>query len=204
MKRHLLLSLASLCIISHLSAQWGIRGTVLHWERYSPRGQWNLLFGVEHDLNDRLSIALEYTKSLDLFGTGDFMYDGNGEYSLERNASGITYRSAYFLSGNDDGQAVYVGPFVGFRTIKYTMGATEYLNAYPYTVTTSATGDGMLFPIGLRAGWRSPLDGYIGDIYVSIGTLLGDKDLVKSTLLGPKDIIGGPYIQIGYALGFGW
>lgn len=193
-----------------LMAQWGVRFTALHYETVQRRGNWNVMLGLDHDLNDRISIGLDFTRSINLFGEVEAeqtSYDGYlVDYSMDRKVTGLTYRSHYFFSDNDDGAAFYLGPFIGWRKVELDISPVAYNNYLGNDPTWARreVASSTLFPVGMRFGFRSALDGYSGDIHVSVGTQLGDKEIVGAPYLIKKDELSGLFLQFGYTIGIGW
>ncbi|MBX2974460.1 MAG: hypothetical protein KF797_15290 [Flavobacteriales bacterium] len=206
MKRTVLL-LPLLLGVLGTQAQWGIQ-VGGHWERLMPRGLMGGIATVDHDLNDRLGISLDLSIGFGIGSSGSYSYQGySGNYSLERRSMGFTYRSQFFLSDNDDA-AVYIGPFIGFRKLNYTLNPDPYqINGWNTSAPSwvvKQTLSGALFPVGMRMGWRAPLDGFYSELFFTVGTILGDKDHFNIPYLQPKDVVGGVYLQAGYSFGVGW
>ena len=206
MKRTVLF-LSLLVGVPSTQAQWGIQ-VGGHWERLTPRGLLGGIATVDHDLNDRLGISLDLSIGFGIGSSGNISYQGySGNYSHELKSMGFTYRSQFFLSDKDD-VAIYIGPFIGFRKLSFALNPDPYHNNWWNTSTPSwavrQTLGGALFPVGIRMGWRAPLDGFYGEIFFTVGTVLGDKDYFNAPYLQPKDVVGGVYLQAGYSFGLGW
>jgi hypothetical protein len=121
---------------------------------------------------------------------------------------GMQYRSTFFLADR-----TYVGTTLGFRRTTMTVEPDEYgtwdpsgalLPSPPRTV-----GHGMTYPLGIRIGFRSDLDGAYSDIYVGIGTRLGrGNHPLQRTIFHPhledQDRFGPIWLTAGYSLGIGW
>lgn len=194
---------ACLLLAFAAQAQWGVQGTVLHWEALSPRGFWFVRAGVDHDVNERGSLGVDYALSIDLFGAGQDgetgTYQGNSVYYvLNAKAQGLTLRSAYHFSDNDEA-SFYFGPFAGFRTVEYEVRPDDF-NA-PFR---NETGSGTLFNLGFKLGYRGALDGFFSDVHVGYGTNFGNLDLVKAPYLDKKDMLGRGFFLVGYSWGIGW
>lgn len=192
---------------SDSNAQWGIRATILHFETLTPRGTFSFLGGLDHDLTDRTAMGLDFTVGVDLFGTGastQTEYAGYSvDYILTQKSMGLTYRSMYFFADNDGGAAFYAGPFIGFRQVTYEVSPTTYSYDEP-SWSRHETGSTTMFPIGMRMGFRGPLDGFSGDIYVGFGFMAGGSDPVKAPYLDSKDRLSRTILQAGYTMGIGW
>jgi hypothetical protein len=189
-----------------LQAQHGVRFTVLDFEVLTRKWSTNLLVGYDHDLNDRLALGIDVVKSIrfdpDLQSNEATNGDIYSYYTLGTKNWGLQYRSLYFFSGSG-----YLASTVGVRSLTmelngYTMDNSNYnYEQTNFKESTSAT----IFPLGLRLGFRSELDGYYGDIYVGIGTVLGNKDVLKNTAyIDKKEGITSLWINAGYVLGIGW
>ena len=210
MRRFAILAFMLCGALPAIMAQWGIRATILHFETLTPSGTFSFLAGLDHDLTDRTAMGLDFTMGVDLFGTGapeQTEYAGYSvDYILTQKSMGLTYRSMYFFSDNDGGAAFYAGPFVGFRQVTYEVDPTAY--SYNFLDDPSwsrrETGSTTMFPIGMRMGFRSPLDGYSGDIYVGFGFIAGGADPIKAPYLEDKDRLSRTFLQAGYTVGIGW
>ncbi len=194
---------AYLLLTGAASAQWGVQGTVLHWEALSPRGFWFVRAGVDHDVNERGSLGLDYAISIDLFGAGQEgesgTYQGNNVYyNLSSRAQGLTLRSAYHFSDNDEG-SFYFGPFAGFRTVEYQVRPDNFGNSL-----RDDTGTSTLFNLGFKFGYRNALDAFYNDIHFGYGTTFGNLDLVKAPYLNNKDVLKRGFFLVGYSWGIGW
>lgn len=206
------IALAALCasIAPGALGQWGLRLGVPHMESSTSRLDFNFILGLDADVGDRNGLGFEYNFSADLFGNAEegesFEYDGQtGYYYLTRKCSGFTLRSMFFLNENDDG-SVYLGPFIGIRNLSHEL-QTSYYDDYTGDMPAWAgrrTEETMLIPVGFRLGWRGPLDGYFGDIYIGIGQQMGDLDGTGAFYLTQKDQLRRFFLQFGYAMGVGW
>lgn len=190
------------------SAQWGIHATPLSYEMIAPRGLWNFMGGLDHDISPRNSMALDVNVAIDLFGTegeyreGDETSTTYATYYLDRKSIGVTYHSMYCFSDNVD-PAFHMGPFLGYRKVTYENLLTTYAtNGGPDTrlVTSSAA----LFPVGLRFGYRSALDGFAGGLTASFGVQLGDMDALDQPYLNKGDTPNKFFMAFSYVLGIGW
>ncbi len=195
------------------SAQWGVQGTIFHHEQMTGRHGLHWTVGFAHDVTDRTSIGIDLIGHLNLMGTDNFTeqvdYRGYSvDYSANRKVIGAQYRSTFFLANDNSG--VYVGPYLGFRSISRpivlnyaypTINNNQSTPAWAVSRTTSA----MIFPVGLRLGFRSDLDGYYGDFYVAIGSQLGrGKEEKLPEYVADKDKLKGFSFQVGYTVGIGW
>jgi hypothetical protein len=185
---------------------YGVRFIAGEGEKLSPRWNLQLLAGFERQFNEHFTIGLDVIKLIDTGGASgynDYMnaLGYNQNYTLKRNLWGLQYRSQYFFSG-----AGYIGPTIGIRRFEYTVTTEEqFTSPTGYSLETrynTIIRRGTLIPIGLRFGFRTELDGWFQDIYVSFGMLAGNKPLIP--VLGSKDHFAGVWFNLGYAIGIGW
>ena len=190
-------------------AQWGVHGTFLHHERITGRHGLHWTVGLDHDPSDRTSIALEFIGHFNGFaGEGMFhdhaSYQGQDVfYTLTRKVVGMQYRSSYFLSNNNSG--AYIGSYIGFRQFSRTVTTDGFhgTDVPAWTIPQKATT--MLYPVGLRFGIRSDMDGAFMDAHVSVGYQIGHKnERLNAPYLLEKDALKGFSFQLGYAVGIGW
>ena len=188
--------------------QWGIHATPLSYEMIAPRGLWNFMGGLDHDISPRNAMALDVNVAIDLFGSDDAYREGDAtsntyaNYYLDRKSIGVTYHSMYFFSDNDY-PAFHMGPFLGYRKVTYTtLLSTFSNNGDPYSGTV--TSEAALFPVGIRFGYRSALDGYVGGLTASFGVQLGDMDALDQPYLNKGDTPNKFFMAFSYVLGIGW
>lgn len=198
---------------SHVAvAQWGIQGTFLHHEQMTGRHGLHWTVGFAHDVSERSSIGLDVIGHLNPVGDDNFseqhQYGGyTVDYRVNRKVFGAQYRSTFFLVRDNSG--LYLGPYLGFRSISRPITFT-YAYSSDYSTSEpawgrSSTTRALIFPVGLRLGFRSELDGYFGDIYVGIGSQLGNgKEKNVPVYLADKDKLKGFSFQVGYSVGIGW
>ncbi len=195
-------------------AQWGIQAAI-HHERMTGRHGLHWMAGFGFDASDRTSIGLDLVGHLSFEPSEsyveDVIYNGyNVSYSLSRNVIGLQYRSTYFLRNDNSG--AYLGPYLGFRRFDREV---LVLNTYSNSVGLGSSVDpswartyrttAMLFPVGMRFGIRSEMDGWYGDLYVGLGLQLGSvKETNAAPFLDEKDELKGFSFQVGYAIGMGW
>lgn len=194
-------------------AQWGIQATMLHHEQMTGRHGLHWTVGFAHDVSERSSIGIDVIGHLNLLGDENFseqlVHDGYSvDYSVNRKVFGAQYRSTFFLGRDNSG--LYLGPYLGFRSISRPITliyaySTDYNNYETPAWARSSTTSAMIFPVGLRFGFRSEMDGYFGDIYVGIGSQLGKgKEEKVPVYLADKDKLKGFSFQVGYSVGIGW
>ncbi len=209
--RGLLLGMAFLGMQLCSTAQTGIRFSVLDFERSVNSWQWNLLGGFDRDINDRMSIGVDVTRSLLFFGLGDLLdydpYSTYGQdYALAQRSFGLQYRSSYFWS--DMG---YIASTIGFRSIAMELNADRYNSNYnliEYRRTERFT----LIPVGLRLGFRNDLDGWYNDVYVGLGYNIGGGKTIfdgmraggEKIVLEKKHELKKIWFSAGYSFGIGW
>jgi len=193
-------------------AQWGVRGTVVHFEQQTGRSGLNLLFGLDHDPSDRTSIGVDFISAFNLFGDAadrneSTQYGGyNVYYNIARNVKGLQLRSTYFITASGNA-GFYMGTYAGFRSISLIVdpiatNSSSFGSAPNWArKTTTST---MVFPVGLRWGLRSEMDTWYQDIYFATGFQLGSGNANLPPFLLAKDKLKGFSIQAGYVIGFGW
>jgi hypothetical protein len=199
------------CIASGTMGQWGVQGTLLHYEPLTGRQVLNWTVGFVHDPSPRTSIALELVGHLNLtFDADDIIYTNYAGYSvlyeIEKKSIGMQYRSSYFLTGENGG--LYLGPSIGFRRLSrtvspeaYSTGNSTVIPAWSRRRTEVAT----LVPLALRMGYRSEMDGWFMDLYVAVGSTVGaGTDPLNAPYLEDKDKLRPFLLQLGYAIGLGW
>lgn len=207
-RERLIFLLSALSVAASALSQTGIRATILHFEQQTPRLQTCWLLGLDRDVSERTSIGLDVIGHLNWTGSSigvDFRYAGDtGSYFLVRKSVGLQYRSTFFLADRNSG--AYIGTQVGFRTITRELEPVVFTSngdipswALPRTIKD------MVFPIGLRLGLRSEMDGWYGDVYAVVGTQLGKGSApALAPYLDAKDQLAGFTFQVGYAVGVGW
>lgn len=176
-------------------------------------------FGFDHDFDENIGMSLEasflvrgwFTSDIDNYEDEQLEYDGwTASWGDERKAWTVMYRTSYFFSGASGGSA-YVGSFIGVRGLSRELTIHDqyevsggWLTDGPFASRYS--GDAMVFPIGMRLGFRGPLDGSYYDIYGGIGYQLGGGD----NLFVQPELAAGDFTtktltwHIGLAYGVGW
>lgn len=196
-------------------AQWGTQATALHYERLTGRNGMNWTAGISRDVSERSTIGIDLIGQLNIFESEnsykDVAYAGYMvNYTASRKVIGLQYRSTFFVGRNNSG--FYLGPYVGFRSVSRPI-QLQYVyptsNSGPGPDTPSwarsSTTNAMIFPIGLRMGVRSEMDGFFGDLYMAIGTQVGAGNEKKvPEYISEKDELKGFSFQVGYAIGIGW
>lgn len=197
--------------LSTTYGQWGIRFSPLHIESVTRKVGLNLLVGVDHDLNYRTGIGLDFTYYFDAFADLSDSEEGGTStmvvnYNIKQRCLGITYRSQYFFSDNDLG-AFYIGPFIGVRKSDFEVDPYfAYSRDGNYTNISLPTKSytKVTFPLGMRCGVRMALSGYTQDIYVGAGYQLGSGAENGPNYLTRKDELSKFYFQVGLSFGVGW
>lgn len=210
MRTHYLFLLLSLWTNGAL-AQWGVRGTVIHFEQQTGRSGLNWLIGLDHDPSDRTSIGVDFISDLNLFSDptdrGESTQYGGYTvyYSIARNVKGLQFRSTYFVSAFGNA-GFYMGTYAGFRSISLVVDPIAYSSGFGNSTPNwarSTTTSSMVFPAGLRWGLRGEMDTWYHDIYFATGFQLGSGNATLPPFLLAKDKLKGFSIQAGYVLGFG-
>ncbi len=195
----LLLSATIVC------GQSGIRFTMLDFGTASKRFHPNLLLGFDRDITDRTAFGIDLIKSYSFNPEGISDEVSNGTfytyYATQVNYWGLQYRSHYFFSGTG-----YIASSIGFRSISIKIaGSTSNYSSYTTSFNSfSRTASTTTFPIGIRMGFRSDLDGYFGDIHAGIGYNIGGNVNLGNEMLVDTDVISKLWLTVGYALGIGW
>ncbi len=183
-----------------------------------------VVMGFDHDLGDHLAVSLEATvlwrnilnsdpKEEHGLTPDGLDYEGwNASFMQDTRSWGLTYRTAYFFSGNSDG-GVYLGSVIGIRHIARTIVINDqnYWGSWPQTVSDPPfkqkyTAEKKVIPVGLRFGYRSVLDGFYLDAYFGLGYQIGGgKNLFAQPEMAdaPTTLAGLTY-TLGLAYGIGW
>lgn len=170
--------------------------------------------GVDHDLNDRLSVGLDLVMdlgSLDNLDRYDHLSLPYGastvEYGRVSKMVAVTYRSAYALTDNESGH-MYLGSFLGVRTVQQRVVLDYWSGSSGASVVNNAQASRTVVPVGVRLGVRSGLDGGLyEDLYAQVGYCLGGgKSGFTQSYLQQADglALARFTFSIGLAFGFGW
>lgn len=212
---------AWLCTCAAANAQWGFRVAPYHWQTATGAGltkQHSINLGLDHDLNDRLSIGVEVLIGLTNNSTSDY-YDGSSghymgyavDYTMQDRSKGFMYRCEYAFTDND-GFHGYLASTIGFVRVTRDLSVYNVTSPNSYYaqdpssigLKSSEENSGMVFPLGLRFGLRSDLEGMYIDMYTGAGVNLGSKELSTAPYLEEKEAnMSGVFLQLGIALGFG-
>jgi len=222
--RLFLAALVSAAPLMSLHAQdaSGIRMAPFHFDQLIKQDGFPpvaLTLGFDHDIGEYLSAGLE----VDVLWRNvineapheprngqQLSYNGwDADYVEDKRAWGLLYRTAFFVDGNGDG-GFYIGSYIGMRHITRTLqisgqySSSSSSNDGPFA--HNYTADQMVFPIGLRFGLRSSMDGWYGDIYAGIGyQICGGKNLFKKPeMADAPTTLAGLTWTLGYAYGFSW
>lgn len=171
--------------------------------------------GYEQNVNDRISVSGEINTSLGRVYaaseletsvsvtdpiTGDvstqyYRYEFYVSY-LE-----LKYISKYFFRSNDE-RSGYFASTLGFKNINFGY-ADEYSGAEDIEQKESK----LIFPLGVRLGWRGSIDGWFGDGFIGAGINIGagkePKDAVVKAF-NEGSSISKVYFTAGYCFGIGW
>jgi len=182
------------------------------YDTYTARGTNCMSFGLDRDVNAHSSVAVDIQYGFRLFDMEEASYQQfsyqamGGSFTQNTSFVGFQYRSSYLF---DDAResTPYVSVLVGVRSAKMVVSD---LNVYsldyndPIPIWARETSERiMVFPVGLRFGYRSPLDGYTGDVYFGIAQQFGN-DPWAAPFIDQKDQLAGFTFNVGYAFGFGW
>lgn len=208
----ILCNLACFCAALPVVAQTGLHFVPFSYDTFSKRGSNCMAFGVDRDVNDHSSIALDVQFGFRLFDRESMSYQQANYQGLDFNYSsnsswiGFQYRSSYLFNDADDATP-YISVLVGVRTAKMVVSDVDVYSSYYGDPVPSwareSTEQIMVFPVGLRFGYRSPLDGYAGDIYFGIAQQLG-RDPWAAPFIPDKDQLAGFTFHVGYSYGVGW
>lgn len=141
---------------------------------------------------------------------GPFTYNGwTGEGEMLTKEWGLSYRTGYFLTGDQDG-GVYIGTSVGFRHVscELEMTSSYYDPSYSYYVPDVPfkqhySAEMNLYPVGIRVGMRGGyVYGFESDIYCGISYQIGSGNSIFSE----PELIGVPtsVAPVVYSFGFAW
>ena len=222
---------ASLLLSAQISsAQTGIHVSFLHYEALTPRGTLNFVFGVDKDISPKSGFAIDFNAGyggsnvLQAFNIFDFdsgsdyygyesvpyVYNGSQlelRYKSYISSFGLTYRSLFFVTGQKNA-GPYLGPFIGFRYLRNSVKTEiDYNYGYsglPPNIDPSPTWNNVVVPIGLRIGLRTPIPGFLGDLFFGVGYQAGNKEPEKAPYLIKKDQLSSLFMQFGFSLGGGW
>lgn len=193
-------------------AQTGLHVVPFSYDAFTKRGSNCMAVGVDRDVNDHSSIALDVQFGFRLFDQESMQYQQasyQGQdigYSARSKWIGAQYRSSYLFNDADDASP-YISVLVGVRSATMVVSDVNVYSAnYGDPVPSWAkesTEQILVFPVGLRFGYRSPLDGYAGDIYFGIAQQLG-HDPWAAPFIPAKDQLAGFTFNVGYSYGVGW
>jgi hypothetical protein len=178
-------------------------------------------FGYDHDFNDRLSMGVDITflgRSILTQTTGNgynrpIVYGSlQANWIDRRRTFSMVYRTAYSF-GDNDSFTPYLGTYIGVRMIGRDLEITDVSDPQSYyyygqlgPFSPTYLGKATVFPVGLRFGLRSGLDGIYYDLYGGLGYQLGGG----SSLFNRPELASGPFDlkgvvwQVGFAYGVGW
>ncbi|MDX9749779.1 MAG: hypothetical protein RBT71_01685 [Flavobacteriales bacterium] len=206
-------SLTALAVVAlhalPLLGQWGVRAG-LGWEQYTPRLDMHWALGVDRDVSGRTSIGLDLIGVLPALEPENMIASVDHgtdfiTYTYVRKGIGAQYRSMYFLGGDTEGW--YVATSVGFRSLVREMAEVRISAPDGYRDGPDRSTRALVFPVGVRVGLRSALDGFFQDAYIGVGHLLGsgnDALLDQAPYLIDKHRLKGLSVQVGYSFGVGW
>lgn len=169
--------------------------------------------GVDHSLNDRLSLGLDVLLDLSSsdYSTSQDIQVTSGAYvatyGMITKVTAVTYRAVYAFSDNDETH-VYLGSSIGYRRLNQTLllgyvdGPTYDNGPFP----ESAVGSVSLFPVGLRMGLTGDMEGSYADLYISAMYGIGsNKSAFSGSYFSGDQFKPASFIlSIGFAYGIGW
>lgn len=197
----------------------GVRVIFPEWDRTmngrSFMALWNFGVGVDRETVHGLRMGVDATFRAFYLGSGgttegeEFLYDGyRATYDFKPGGWSVLYRATYCTGG--DGSGFYLGTFAGIRKVGYSMELKwaydpnwSYGNGpFPDHAQASLT----VYPVGLRCGFTSEVDGAYSDLYMMIGTQLGHARLAPAEMALAKggEQVSGLTYSLGYAFGIGW
>lgn len=219
MRRTFLLLLCAISAVIVNAQASGIRFIFPEFSKlYGAKSMWNtyqLGMGYDHDLNERLSMGLDAVIDLQRATDGglstDVIYQGyTGQYYLADKVFSVQYRTAFALSDNDEGH-LYLGTFIGVRTVKQTAELSYVTDPSGYSYDngpfiSTAEGKRTLIPLGLRFGLRGSLEGGYADLYTQLGYVVGGgkSTFTQAYFQGEDFDLTNMAFTLGLAYGFGW
>lgn len=125
----------------------------------------------------------------------------------------LLYHTAFFFNGNKDA-SFYLGSFLGTRWLRNTLAVlsdvpTSYGPDVPANspFSTLYKAQQVVFPVGLRIGYRSPLKGFSYDAFLNLGYQFGPHGdfFSRPELQGVNQIAASHFtLMVGYSMGIGW
>lgn len=211
----------SLCSALLGMAQQGnaIHFSPLHFEQvatpydFPPAG---FDIGFDHDLGTNLSMSVAMSFYYrDVLPTSSGLGGGGNQwttagitidYGADVHQWSLIYRSAYFPKGNDELIGFYIGDYVGIRGIQRFIDVGSQWGRGPYVFRDHYDASAIVFPIGLRTGWRlGSIDVFFMDFYVTAGYQIngGRAAFAEPELNGIRDGLAGFTYGLGLAYGIG-
>ncbi len=204
--------LAVPCSALSMMAQTGLHFVPFSFDSYTGRGTNCMAFGLDRDVNAHGSISFEVQYGFRLFDMNEASYQQSYyqgwsvDYTQSSKFVGFQYRSSYLFE-DGSGPTPYLSVLVGVRSAKLELSDINVYGVYYNDPVPNWARENtetiMVFPVGLRFGYRSPLDGYTGDVYFGIAQQFG-KDPWSAPYLDKKDQLAGFTFHVGYAFGIGW
>lgn len=171
--------------------------------------------GYEQNIGDRISISAEINSSMGKIYSESYVsvpesyvnqtsgqtFIGLKDYSLYVSYVELKYISKYFFRENDD-RCGYIASTLGFKKVNY-----GYADQQENQGDLSLKESKLIFPLGLRLGWRGSIDGWFGDGFVGAGLNIRagaeSKDPVIK-VFNKNSTISKIYFTAGYSFGIGW
>ncbi|HRH69528.1 MAG TPA: hypothetical protein PLB89_08490 [Flavobacteriales bacterium] len=210
--QRILCTITVTCALVPVLAQTGLHFVPFSYDTFTKRGTNCMAFGLDRDVNEHSSIAFDVQFGFRLFSGDEVEYQqGNYQgttvdYAADPSFIGFQYRSSYLFKEADE-PTPYLSVLVGVRSTKMVVSdvvlyGLDYNDPIPSWAKESSERI-MVFPVGLRFGYRSPLYGYAGDVYFGIAHQIG-KDLWTTPFLEDEDQLSGFTFHVGYSFGVGW
>ncbi len=180
-------------------------------------------FGYDHNFDDNMSMGLEFTflgrsltdKISDPYTNTPFTYGTwQANWADKRSTWTVIYRTAYAFGSNSSFGSSYIGSYIGVRGISRELQIDDAFDSQASSFFTGATGPfanrylatKIVFPVGLRLGIRSVMEGKYYDLYTGLGYQIGGGGSIfnKPELANGPFEIKGLVWHVGFAWGFGW
>lgn len=171
--------------------------------------------GLDFAITERTSVGVDAIgawtslSSLSLSKTHSAAYNGyEVDYARSQSLYGLLAHSDYCLSDNDRTH-LYLGPSFGLLLVGAQIQIQGIYRDYGYHTPSdlglqeNARDKTVLIPLGIRVGLRGAFDAQHMDLYLGIGTHLGESYLAPSPFLGKGIPLASGYFQFGLAWAVG-
>jgi hypothetical protein len=166
----------------------GVKFILPQWDKvYADDGIPSVSMGIgfSKHIAKRLAYGFELTFVVRTLSSDDYdfatiRYKGvTTRQGTTRSGLSFVYNTAYFLT-DPNHFAPYIGTTLGLFKVAREMRVEEPYEPDPDLWKRRYEESATLFPIGLRFGLRSPMNGAYVDLYGGVGYLIGgDKDLFE-------------------------